>query len=77
MLLNTGEEYVISKHGLLTTVGYKIGDDKPVFCLEGSVAITGAFVQWLRDNLRIIQESPQVEVLARSIKDNRIFSMLG
>src|SRR5262249_26493606 len=57
MLLNTGHTAVPSTNGLLTTLGYKIGNDKPVYCLEGSIAITGALVQWLRDNLGLIQSS--------------------
>ena len=55
LLLNTGTEAVQSKNGLLTTVGYKIGDNDAVYCLEGSIAITGALVQWLRDNLKLIK----------------------
>jgi glycerol kinase len=70
LLLNTGTEAVASKHGLLTTVGYKIGDEETVYCLEGSIAITGALVQWLRDNLKLIQAAPDVEDLARSVDDN-------
>ncbi len=70
MLLNTGEEAVQSKSGLLTTVCYKIGDRKPVYALEGSIAITGALVQWLRDNLRMIKAAPEVEELAKSVDDN-------
>src|SRR5918998_1093510 len=70
LLLNTGEEAVASKNGLLTTVGYKIGDSKPIYCLEGSIAITGALVQWLRDNLKMIQAAPEVEELASSVEDN-------
>ncbi len=70
LLLNTGEEAVTSKSGLLTTVGYKIGDRAPVYCLEGSIAVTGSLVQWLRDNLKLIQASPEVEDLARSVEDN-------
>jgi glycerol kinase len=70
LLLNTGEEAVPSKSGLLTTVGYKIGDNKPIYCLEGSIAITGALVQWLRDNLKMIKAAPEVEDLARSVEDN-------
>lgn len=70
MLLNTGHSVIKSKHGLLTTVGYKIGDDKPVYCLEGSIAITGALVQWLRDNLGIISNSSDIEQLASSVQDN-------
>jgi glycerol kinase len=70
MLLNTGTEAVPSKSGLLTTLGYKFGDEPAVYCLEGSIAITGALVQWLRDNLKIIQKSADVEALAASVKDN-------
>jgi glycerol kinase len=70
MLMNTGEKPVQSKAGLLTTLGYKIGNRKAVYALEGSIAITGALVQWLRDNLRLIQTSPEVEALAKSVEDN-------
>ena len=70
MLLNTGEKDVPSKSGLLTTLGYRIGKQKPVYCLEGSIAITGALVQWLRDNLMLIAKSPEVEVLAKTVDDN-------
>ena len=70
LLLNTGTEPVASKSGLLTTVGYKIGDQDAVYCLEGSIAITGALVQWLRDNLKMIQAAPEVEDLAKSVDDN-------
>ena len=59
-----------SKNGLITTVGYKLGDDPPAYCLEGSIAITGALVQWLRDNLKIIRSAEEVEELARSVDDN-------
>jgi glycerol kinase len=70
MLLNTGEQPVPSKSGLLTTLGYKIGERRAAYALEGSIAITGALVQWLRDNLGLIEESAQVESLARSVEDN-------
>src|SRR5215213_4412582 len=70
MLLNTGEKPVPSKSGLLTTLGYKIGDQKAVYALEGSIAITGALIQWLRDNLGVIQSSAEVETLAKSVQDN-------
>jgi glycerol kinase len=70
MLLNTGGKPVQSKAGLLTTLGYKIGDGKPVYALEGSIAITGALIQWLRDNLGLIQSSAEVEALAKSVEDN-------
>lgn len=70
MLLNLGELPVPSTSGLLTTVGYKIGDKKAVYALEGSIAITGALVQWLRDNLGLIQKSADVETLAKTVEDN-------
>ncbi len=70
MLLNTGEKAVPSKSGLLTTLGYKIGDKPAVYALEGSIAITGALVQWLRDNLGMITSSAEVEALANSVEDN-------
>ncbi len=69
MLMNTGEKPVISRNGLLTTLGYKIGSQKAVYALEGSIAITGALVQWLRDNLGVIQTSSEVETLAASVED--------
>jgi glycerol kinase len=70
MLLNTGTEVVPSKSGLLTTLGYKFGDEPAVYALEGSIAITGALVQWLRDNLKIIEKSVDIESLAASVADN-------
>jgi glycerol kinase len=70
MLLNTGNKAVQSKNGLLTTLGYKIGDQPAVYALEGSIAITGALVQWLRDNLGMITSSDEVEALANSVEDN-------
>ena len=70
MLLNTGTKPVQSKNGLLTTLGYKIGDQPAVYCLEGSIAITGALVQWLRDNLGMIAKSPDIEALAKTVDDN-------
>ncbi|WP_116113346.1 glycerol kinase GlpK [Austwickia chelonae] len=70
MLINTGEEAVTSKNGLLTTVCYKIGENKPVYALEGSIAVTGSLVQWLRDNLGIISSAPQIEELAATVEDN-------
>jgi len=70
MLLNTGEEQVPSENGLLTTVCYKIGDQKPIYALEGSIAITGALVQWFRDNLGIINSAEEIETLAASVDDN-------
>jgi len=70
MLLNTGTKPVQSKNGLLTTLGYKIGDQPAVYCLEGSIAITGALVQWVRDNLGMIAKSPDIEALAKTVDDN-------
>jgi glycerol kinase len=70
MLLNTATEAVQSKSGLLTTACYKIGDKDCVYALEGSIAITGALVQWLRDNLKMIKAAPEVEELAQSVEDN-------
>ncbi len=70
MLMNTGEKPVQSKAGLLTTLGYKIGNHKAVYALEGSIAITGALIQWLRDNLGMIEKSADVEVLANTVEDN-------
>ncbi|HNQ14120.1 MAG TPA: glycerol kinase GlpK [Pyrinomonadaceae bacterium] len=70
MLLNTGTDAVRSDNGLLTTVAYKIGDEPAVYALEGSIAIAGALVQWLRDNLGLIENSAEVEALARSVDDN-------
>jgi len=70
MLLNTGTKAVPSKSGLLTTLGYKFGDEPAVYALEGSIAITGALVQWLRDNLNLIEKSPEIEDLANTVEDN-------
>ncbi len=70
MLLNTGTEPVPSKSGLLTTLGYKFGAAPAVYCLEGSIAITGALVQWLRDNLQFFEKSSEVEALANTVEDN-------
>jgi glycerol kinase len=70
MLLNTGTEIVRSKSGLLTTVGYKFGDEDTVYCLEGSIAVTGSAVQWLRDQLGIISSAEESETLAKEVEDN-------
>ncbi len=70
LLLNTGTELVHSENGLLTTVGYKIGDQPQVYCLEGSIAVTGSLVQWLRDNLGLIRSAPEIEQLAETVEDN-------
>ncbi|WP_287998416.1 glycerol kinase GlpK, partial [Acidiphilium sp.] len=70
LLMNTGTEPVQSKAGLLTTLAYQLGDEKPRYALEGAIAITGALVQWLRDNLKLFDVAPQIEPLARSVEDN-------
>jgi len=70
MLLNTGTTPVPSKSGLLTTLGYRFGDGPAVYCLEGSIAITGALVQWLRDNLKFFDFSKHIEDYARSVPDS-------
>lgn len=70
MLMNTGEKPIQSKHGLLTTLGYQIGSQPAVYCLEGSIAIAGALVQWMRDNLKMIESSTDIEPLARTVPDN-------
>jgi glycerol kinase len=70
MLMNTGTSPVLSKNGLLTTLCYKIGDQPAVYALEGSIAVTGSLIQWLRDNLKLIETSPEVEALANSVSDN-------
>ncbi|MEV0720190.1 glycerol kinase GlpK [Asanoa sp. NPDC050611] len=70
LLLNTGNEVVHSKAGLITTVCYKFGDQDPVYALEGSIAVTGSAVQWLRDQLGILRNAAESETLARSVRDN-------
>jgi glycerol kinase len=70
LLMNTGTQPVASKHGMLTTVGYRLGSQPVVYALEGSVAITGALVQWIRDNFGLIEKSSDIEILARTVKDN-------
>ena len=70
MLMNTGERPVPSTAGLVTTVAYQLGDEPPHYALEGSIAIAGALVQWLRDNLGLIAKSADVEALARQVQDN-------
>ncbi|GAA3991867.1 glycerol kinase GlpK [Allokutzneria multivorans] len=70
VLLNTGTEKVLSENGLLTTVCYKIGDKAPVYALEGSIAVTGSLVQWLRDNLGLISTAAEVEEFAKTVEDN-------
>jgi glycerol kinase len=70
LLMNTGETPVQSTAGLVTTVAYRFGEAKPCYALEGSIAISGALVQWLRDNLGLIKSSGEIEDLARSVEDN-------
>ena len=70
LLMNTGTKPIQSKNGLLTTLGYKIGDEPAVYALEGSIAITGALVQWIRDNLKMIKKSPEIEDLAKTVDDS-------
>ncbi len=70
LLLNTGEHPIASQSGLLTTLGYQLGSGRPTYALEGSVAITGALVQWFRDNLGLIGSAPEIETLALTVKDN-------
>ena len=69
-LINTGHEPTSSENGLITTVLYKIGEQKPVYALEGSIAVAGSLVQWLRDNLRMFDSAPEVEELAKTVSDN-------
>ncbi len=70
LIFNTGEEIVHSKNGLLTTLGYKLGDEKPHYALEGAIAVTGSLVQWVRDNLGLISSAPEIEELAKTVDDN-------
>ncbi|RXZ51075.1 glycerol kinase [Agromyces fucosus] len=70
LIFNTGEEIVHSKNGLLTTVGFKLGDQPVHYALEGSIAVTGSLIQWLRDNLGLISSAAEVEELAKSVEDN-------
>lgn len=70
LLLNTGPQLIQSKSGLITTVGYKLGDADATYALEGSIAIAGALVQWLRDNIGLIRSSSEIEILANEVPDN-------
>jgi glycerol kinase len=70
LLLNTGTDKVLSSNGLLTTVCYALPDQQPTYALEGSIAVTGSLVQWLRDNLGIIKDASEIEALARTVDDN-------
>ena len=70
LIFNTGEEIIHSQNGLLTTLGYKIGNEKPHYALEGSIAVTGSLVQWMRDNLGLIKSADEIETLAATVDDN-------
>lgn len=70
VIVNTGTEIVRSDNGLITTVAYRLGDDEPVYALEGSIAVAGSLIQWLRDNLGLISDASQIEQLARQVDDN-------
>ena len=70
LLMNTGTKLIRSGHGLLTTIGYQIGGEPVTYALEGSIAVTGSLVQWFRDNLGLIHTAPEIETLARTVKDN-------
>jgi glycerol kinase len=70
LLMNTGTKLVRSSHGLLTTIGYQLGGEPVTYALEGSIAVTGSLVQWFRDNLGLIHSAPEIETLARTVKDN-------
>lgn len=70
LLLNTGKTPVQSRHGLITSVAYQMSGEKPIYCLEGSIAVAGALVQWIRDNLGLIDSAPEIESLAQSVSDN-------
>jgi len=70
LLLNTGVTPTVSTHGLLTTLGYQINEQRPVYCLEGSIAMAGALVQWLRDNLGLIDSASEIQTLADTVQDN-------
>src|SRR5690606_31857996 len=70
LLVNTGEQLVHSTNGLISTVAYQLGTEPPRFALEGSIAVTGSLVQWLRDNLELISTSAEVEALAASVEGN-------
>jgi glycerol kinase len=70
LLMNTGERPAASANGLLTTLGYKIGEQPATYALEGSIAVTGALVQWFRDKIGLIGSAPEIETLARTVEDN-------
>ena len=68
--MNTGTRMAGSTHGLIPTMGYVLGDEAPVYALEGSIAMTGSLVQWFRDSLGLIETAPQIETLALTVPDN-------
>jgi glycerol kinase len=70
LIFNTGTDIIHSENGLLTTLGYKLGDNEPHYALEGSIAVTGSLIQWLRDNLGLISSASEIEALARTVDDN-------
>ncbi|MDR2453951.1 MAG: glycerol kinase GlpK [Bifidobacteriaceae bacterium] len=70
LIFNTGTDIVMSKNGLLTTLAYKLGDQAPVYALEGSIAVTGSLIQWLRDNIGLVSSAPEIEELAKTVEDN-------
>jgi glycerol kinase len=70
LIFNTGTDIIHSENGLLTTLGYKLGDNAPHYALEGSIAVTGSLIQWLRDNLGLISSASEIEALARTVDDN-------
>jgi glycerol kinase len=70
LIFNTGTDIIHSENGLLTTLGYKLGDAEPHYALEGSIAVTGSLIQWMRDNLGIISSASEIETLARTVDDN-------
>jgi glycerol kinase len=70
LLANTGEELCHSEHGLLTTVAYRSGDSRPVYALEGSIAVAGSLIQWMRDNIGLVSSAPEIDRLAEGVADN-------
>ena len=70
LIVNTGEQIVRSEHGLITTLAYRLGDNAPRYALEGSIAVTGSLIQWLRDNLGLIKDASEAETIARTVDDN-------
>jgi len=70
LIFNTGTDIIHSQNGLLTTLGYKLGDAEPHYALEGSIAVTGSLVQWMRDNLGLVSSAAEIETLAATVEDN-------